>query len=208
VGVPPRSAAAIPKDGHSAEESARLPPAPLSAFATSHPLKREETPAGEQDHALPPAVITRAGRASKTATPITANFPEVPMARSRSTRNNGNGNGGSYASSESGAPGATATQKRSHKRGAGQTAQSRRRGGDPPGSQDNSDAGGDADGNDEVAEVEEVDEEEDGEEQRYCYCQRVSFGDMVACDNENCPREWFHLSCVGLSRAPSSKCKC
>ena len=26
----------------------------------------------------------------------------------------------------------------------------------------------------------------------YCYCQRISFGDMIACDNENCNIEWFH----------------
>lgn len=25
---------------------------------------------------------------------------------------------------------------------------------------------------------------------------------MVACDAEDCPREWFHLECVGLGRAP------
>jgi hypothetical protein len=28
---------------------------------------------------------------------------------------------------------------------------------------------------------------------------------MVACDNEHCPREWFHLDCVGLSRPPNAK---
>jgi hypothetical protein len=25
---------------------------------------------------------------------------------------------------------------------------------------------------------------------------------MVACDNDACPREWFHLSCVGLTKPP------
>ena len=24
----------------------------------------------------------------------------------------------------------------------------------------------------------------------YCFCNRTSFGDMVACDNEDCEREW------------------
>lgn len=42
------------------------------------------------------------------------------------------------------------------------------------------------------------DEEEDPNEQRYCYCNGVSYGEMVACDNENCAREWFHLECTGL----------
>ncbi|CAM4729411.1 unnamed protein product [Leuciscus chuanchicus] len=26
---------------------------------------------------------------------------------------------------------------------------------------------------------------------------------MVACDNQNCPIQWFHLGCVGLSSAPA-----
>ncbi|KAF3481419.1 PHD finger domain-containing protein [Arthroderma uncinatum] len=48
-----------------------------------------------------------------------------------------------------------------------------------------------------------ADEEDDETEPRYCYCNEVSFGEMVACDNPNCPREWFHLSCVGLTKPPS-----
>ena len=28
------------------------------------------------------------------------------------------------------------------------------------------------------------------DEPRYCYCNGVSYGEMVACDNEKCPREW------------------
>lgn len=36
------------------------------------------------------------------------------------------------------------------------------------------------------------------EEPTYCYCQRVSFGDMIACDNDSCTIEWFHLACAGL----------
>ena len=39
----------------------------------------------------------------------------------------------------------------------------------------------------------------DPNEPRYCVCQRVSFGAMIACDNDNCDMEWFHYSCVGLS---------
>jgi hypothetical protein len=45
------------------------------------------------------------------------------------------------------------------------------------------------------------DEDEEGEP-RYCYCNEISFGEMVACDNDACPREWFHLSCVGLTKPP------
>lgn len=34
----------------------------------------------------------------------------------------------------------------------------------------------------------------------YCFCKQPSFGDMIACDNEeSCPNgEWFHYKCVGL----------
>jgi hypothetical protein len=46
-----------------------------------------------------------------------------------------------------------------------------------------------------------------GEEAIYCYCQYVSYGEMVACDAENCPREWFHLECVGLEKAPGKNSK-
>jgi hypothetical protein len=30
---------------------------------------------------------------------------------------------------------------------------------------------------------------------------------MVACDNDACPREWFHLSCVGLTKPPGKNGK-
>ena len=42
----------------------------------------------------------------------------------------------------------------------------------------------------------------------YCYCQRVSFGEMVACDNADCPIEWFHYECVGLDEPPKGKWYC
>ena len=42
----------------------------------------------------------------------------------------------------------------------------------------------------------------------YCFCQQVSYGEMVACDNEHCEREWFHLPCVGLTSPPQGKWYC
>lgn len=45
-------------------------------------------------------------------------------------------------------------------------------------------------------------------EPKYCLCNGVSYGDMVACDNPKCPREWFHYDCVGLTRAPAGKWYC
>jgi len=60
---------------------------------------------------------------------------------------------------------------------------------------------------DEESSREGDDEDEEGEP-RYCYCNEISFGEMVACDNDACPREWFHLSCVGLTKPPGKNGKC
>lgn len=73
--------------------------------------------------------------------------------------------------------------KRSHKKGAGIAAQMAAQAAAQAASDDEDD--------------------EDGEEQRYCYCNGVSYGEMVGCDDESCPKEWFHLSCVGLTKAPN-----
>ncbi|GER50501.1 inhibitor of growth protein [Striga asiatica] len=46
----------------------------------------------------------------------------------------------------------------------------------------------------------ELDQPIDPNEPTYCVCHQVSFGDMIACDNDNClGGEWFHYSCVGLT---------
>jgi hypothetical protein len=46
---------------------------------------------------------------------------------------------------------------------------------------------------------------DDPDEPKYCYCNRGSYGEMVACDNDVCPREWFHLACTELREAPSEE---
>lgn len=48
-------------------------------------------------------------------------------------------------------------------------------------------------------------EEDEGDDKRYCYCNQPSYGEMVGCENENCPREWFHLSCLSLKQAPEDE---
>ena len=53
-----------------------------------------------------------------------------------------------------------------------------------------------------------VDMPVDVNEPTYCYCNKVSFGEMVACDNTSCPHEWFHYGCVGLSAAPDGGWLC
>ncbi|CAH9068423.1 unnamed protein product [Cuscuta europaea] len=46
----------------------------------------------------------------------------------------------------------------------------------------------------------DIDQPIDPNEPTYCVCHQVSFGDMIACDNENCQGgEWFHYACVGLT---------
>ncbi|KAK4535523.1 hypothetical protein CDCA_CDCA05G1548 [Cyanidium caldarium] len=48
----------------------------------------------------------------------------------------------------------------------------------------------------------------DPNEPRYCYCGDVSYGEMVACESGNCPYEWFHFQCVGLTEAPNGTWLC
>lgn len=45
-------------------------------------------------------------------------------------------------------------------------------------------------------------------EPTYCICEKISYGDMVCCDNDLCPIEWFHFGCVSLNRAPKGKWYC
>lgn len=45
----------------------------------------------------------------------------------------------------------------------------------------------------------------DGEDEIYCICRQVSFGNMIGCDNEDCKIEWFHYDCVGLTEPPDPK---
>ena len=42
----------------------------------------------------------------------------------------------------------------------------------------------------------------------YCLCKRPSFGNMIACDHSGCKTEWFHYSCVSITRAPKGKWVC
>lgn len=48
----------------------------------------------------------------------------------------------------------------------------------------------------------------DPNEPTYCLCEQVSYGEMIGCDNDQCPIEWFHFSCVGLTYKPKGKWYC
>lgn len=37
---------------------------------------------------------------------------------------------------------------------------------------------------------------------------QISFGEMILCDNDLCPIEWFHFSCVQLVSKPKGKWFC
>lgn len=44
--------------------------------------------------------------------------------------------------------------------------------------------------------------------QLYCVCRAISHGSMVACEEDNCPYEWFHFECVGLTEEPKGVWYC
>ncbi|XP_076472468.1 inhibitor of growth protein 5-like [Babylonia areolata] len=48
----------------------------------------------------------------------------------------------------------------------------------------------------------------DPNEPTYCLCQQVSYGEMIGCDNPDCPIEWFHFACVKLTQKPKGKWFC
>ncbi|CAG8959255.1 hypothetical protein HYFRA_00012613 [Hymenoscyphus fraxineus] len=66
------------------------------------------------------------------------------------------------------------------------------------------------DGREGSAIFDEIDDEGniiDPNEPRYCTCNRVSFGVMIKCDRGDCEKEWFHLECVGLTQATTTRRK-
>ena len=42
----------------------------------------------------------------------------------------------------------------------------------------------------------------------YCKCKRPSFPPMIACEGRNCKIEWYHYSCVNITRAPKGNWYC
>ncbi|KAF1991782.1 hypothetical protein K402DRAFT_367111 [Aulographum hederae CBS 113979] len=185
---------------------------------TTDTLKEEQADTHEQPLELDiSGAPTRPQRGSKTATPVLAAFPtDVAVGRSRSTRNN-NGQTASHASSDSNA---TGPGKRTQKKTAAAAAEERAKPLPLPSNRKDiprdelndpssppvspiSDVPAQDDDEENVDEEGEEGDEDDEEEPRYCYCNQKSYGSMVACDNEDCKREWFHLSCVGLEKEPA-----
>ena len=48
----------------------------------------------------------------------------------------------------------------------------------------------------------------DPNEPVYCLCHQVSYGEMIGCDNQDCPIEWFHFGCMDLTTKPKGKWYC
>ncbi|KAL9629390.1 MAG: hypothetical protein Q9204_005300 [Flavoplaca sp. TL-2023a] len=152
-------------------------------------LKKEdasETPSSNKNRTDRPrsiSISTRGGnnKTSKTSTPTQGSFNNDSSHPQRTTRPTRNAD--------------PATAKRSHKKGAGLAAQLV--------------AAQLANEDDNDASIQGDEEEDEGAESepRYCYCNQVSYGEMVACDMDTCPREWFHLDCVGLTKAPKGNAK-
>lgn len=51
-------------------------------------------------------------------------------------------------------------------------------------------------------------EKRDEGNERVCYCRRNLNSKLIACDDENCKIEWFHLGCVGISESPEGNWYC
>ena len=62
--------------------------------------------------------------------------------------------------------------------------------------------GGDVEMEDVGGGGEGAEDDDGGDDRKYCTCRSVSYGNMVACDNPECPFEWFHWSCVGMTKEP------
>lgn len=178
-------------------------------------LKREEQEPQEVERMEidipPPAPVAsaRTGRTSKTATPIVGSFPDMSMVRSRSTRNVNNGNGNSQASSENNSTTTGTVSKRGGQKKNGQPTNAALPSPALKASKDTVKSGPPSSSASSVGPEPELSEgnEEDDNEPRFCFCDGVSYGNMVACDNEECPREWFHLACVNLEKAPNARTK-
>lgn len=46
------------------------------------------------------------------------------------------------------------------------------------------------------------------DEETYCTCEQISYGQMICCDNKACKIEWFHFNCVKLTTKPKGKWFC
>lgn len=178
-----KESASSSKGDHIPEDVEKEDSGVISAGNRKDSVAKQEEPEqnGEMMKAIQTTTIitTKSGRASKPSTPAMPQFPDPPQ-RSRSSRNTAD---------------TSSSNKRSHKKGAGAAAQLI--------------AQQTIEADDTSSNVPDDDEDEEigADEPTYCYCNGVSYGEMVACDADDCEKEWFHLECVGLKVAPRGNAK-
>lgn len=151
--------------------------------------KSESMPPGSQ---TPATVTTKSGRASKPSTPAMATFQEAATRAARPSRGGGDGSN-SGGSNKKGHGHRKSASTASQALAAAQAAPPATASAPPAGAGGMHDDDGATSGEGDV----------DADEPTYCYCNGVSYGEMVACDSDDCEREWFHLACVGLKVAPA-----
>ena len=49
-------------------------------------------------------------------------------------------------------------------------------------------------------EFEPLEGDDDADKTLYCFCQRVSFGEMIACDAPDCEHEWVRPTSLSFAR--------
>ena len=201
----------------------------LQRSSSKASLKREantsEEHVGKASPRIPAPIITdiktdrsnRNVRASKTSTPVMGSFAESPAPQDGTNGDSTNGNTSKpkrasrprmkdHGLHDSLSPKAL-PPKRSHKKGAGLLAQANAQSLRNLGASSDSLNGVLSEGGAEDVMSDDEAGDEDASDERYCYCNDISYGEMVACDNKNCAKEWFHLRCVGLEKAPGKNAK-
>jgi inhibitor of growth protein 3 len=53
-----------------------------------------------------------------------------------------------------------------------------------------------------MGEDEDMEDDEGEDDKRYCFCNQRSYGEMVACENDDCPYQWFHTGCLNMKKVP------
>lgn len=196
--VSPAARPVTPAADHS-DATAALP-ATTSGPATRRPASRGKATSQEPLPSLAADRPRRASTARNTPAP-----PEAQPARPVSRRQSKRPAPGVISRTNSGGNSAVGRRKAAPKRksaSASRTGPKKEKG-----------SGGGVGGVDAAgAEAQEVEIDDEGKivdpnEPRYCLCNRVSFGMMIQCDNDNCKLEWFHLECVGLSDVPARTTK-
>ena len=46
------------------------------------------------------------------------------------------------------------------------------------------------------------------EEELYCTCRDISYGNMIFCESSSCVIQWFHFKCVNLTTTPKGRWYC